>query len=102
TEPRTEAGANERVAPGMQFQQRPPMSRIGTVDRTNHAQIIRDSPNLGKQIAHPRTALAILLEREGRLQQIARLRREARSLGKGERFAVVALQQRLVVERVNL
>ena len=70
-DPRAHAGPHEIVAAGMQLHHRAAMSRVGAVDRMQHAQIVDMRCEFREQLADPQPALAVLLKLPGRLQQVA-------------------------------
>src|SRR5262245_901209 len=55
-----------------------------------------------KNVADPRAALAMLFEGERRFEQVAGARGKDARLGEGKRFAVVPLEERFVIERIDL
>ena len=71
------------------------------IHRLQHAHVVDAPAQIREDLAHLRPALAVLLELEWRLHQIAGL---ALVIGDGarQRLAVVLLQHRLVIEGVHL
>src|SRR5262249_55983253 len=101
-DPRAHAGPHEGVAAGVQFEQGASMSRIRAVHGLDEADIVYEPGQLGKQVANPHSALAMLVEFPGRLEQVEGLARNHFGTREGQRLAVVSLEQRLVVESVYL
>ena len=91
-DPRAHAGTDERVAAGVQFQQRPAVAAVRAVHRMDDAQFVGHARDVRKQFADPGAALAVLLELPRRLQQVAGLAGDDARLGKGQRLAVIAGQ----------
>ncbi len=65
------------------------------VHRREHAQVVRALRHVRKKLAHPLPALSMLRELPRRSEQLRRALVAAR-------FAVIALEQRLVVKRVHM
>ena len=102
SDPRTHARPDERIAAGVEFQQGSPVPRVGPVHRVDHAEVVHAPGQMREQLADRDPALAVLPEPERRAEQIPRLARHHPRLGERQGLAVVALQERLMVERVDL
>src|SRR4051794_18628873 len=68
----------------------------------DHADVVEAAREMREELAGPVAGLAMLREAEGGLQQVAGAARNDARSREGERLAVVALQERLVVEGVHL
>ena len=101
-DPRPHARPDERVAAGVQFEQRSAVPRVRAPHRIDHAQVIDVLSDMRKQIADPRPALAVLPKLPRRLQQVSGRRRENSRLRKRQRLPMIPFEQRLVIERVDL
>ena len=86
----------------MQLQDRSPVSRIGPVDGMDKAQVIDTLRQLRKEFTDPGPAFTILLERPRGLEQVTGWSKLDSWLGKRQRLAVVARQQWLGVEGVEV
>ena len=100
--PRTETRSYKLIATGMQFQKRSAVRRIGTVNRSQNAQVVYVLRDMWKQFTHRQTTLAMLMELPRRFQQSALLGK--RHIGQGEWWllAVVAIQQRFWIEGIHM
>ena len=78
------------------------MAAVRAMHRLDEAQLVNQARHLGEQLAHPHAALAVLFELPRRLEQIECFARNHLRAFERQRLAVVALQQRLVVERIHL
>ena len=78
------------------------MGGVGAVGAMNETDVIHMPRDVGKQFAYFVTALAIRLELPRRGEEVAGLGEGHLRLGKRQRLAVVALQQRLVLEGVHV
>ena len=101
-DPRAHARPDEVVAAGVQLQQRPAVRRVGAVQGVEDAEVVDQLGDVREERADHDPALAVLLELPGRAEQLARLGELDPRLGEGERLAVVALEEGLVVERVHV
>src|SRR4051812_43952922 len=97
-DPRSHAGADEGVAAGVQFQKRSAVPRVRAVHRANQAQVIDAAGDVWEQLADPGAPLAVLLELPGRAEEVAGFAGDDARLGERQRLAVVALEERLVIE----
>jgi hypothetical protein len=78
------------------------MGRVGAVDRLHQTEVVDLLREMREEFADPVATFAILLERPGGLQQVASGGELHAGLGDGARLAVVAREQRLGVERVEV
>ncbi len=101
-DPRAHARPDERIAAGVELQEGSAVPRVGPVHRVDHAEVVHAPGQVREQLADRDPALAVLPEPERRAEQITRLARDHPRLGERQGLAIVALQERLVVERVNL
>ena len=100
--PRPHARPNELIGARVELQQGAAMRRVRTVNGTQNAKVVNVLCDVGKQLAYRQAALTVLMKLPGRLQQVALLaERDSRKI-KRQRFAVVPIQQRLGVERVDM
>ena len=67
--PGAHAGTNKCVTPGVQLQQRPPMTRIRTMHGIDNTQIVDVPRNVGKQITHPGPRSTVLSKSPRRFKQ---------------------------------
>ncbi len=100
--PRAHARSNERVAAGMQLEQRPAMPGIRAVHAVEKAQVVDALTHMRKQLTHPGSRLAVLPKLPGAGQQVSRIRGHHAGFVERQRLAMIARQERLVVERVDL
>ena len=71
--------------------------------RVDHAEVVDAAGHVREQLADPaRRSGRAAANFNGEREQVARLARDDARLGERQRLAVVALEQRLVVERVDL
>jgi hypothetical protein len=101
-DPRTHARAHEVLAAGVDLEQRRAVRGIRAMQALDEAEVVDHLRHVGEELAHPSAALPVLTERPGAAQQVAGLGELHAWLGLRERLAVVPLQERLVVEGVDL
>ena len=70
--------------------------------RAHHAQLIRHLADVREQVTHIQPGLTVLFEIPRRLQRLADVVKLRRVDLRGERLAVVLLETRLVIERIDL
>ena len=99
-------GARARVAhprdAGVDLEERRTVRGVRSVQALHEAELIHDLRHVGEEFTHPGTALPVLAERPRAPQQVAGLGELHTRLGLRKWLAMVALQQRLVVEGVDL
>ena len=78
------------------------MTRVGRVHGLDETKIVDDACDIGKQLADPGSALAVLLKLPGRFEEVEGFAGNDLWTLEGKWFPVVALQERLVVEGVDL
>ena len=103
THPRPEYGEAVQPETGVGLKRRGRViGRVGD-HRANDCQLIRDARDVRKKVRDPQPALAALFELPIVLPKEADLPEERLGLlGRGERLAVILLEQRLVVERIEV
>ena len=101
-DPRAHAGADEIVAAGVQLEQRPAVRRVRPVHRVDERNVIHTGGHLREQTADRHPALTSRREFPVRLKQVSRCRKLDARLGEGQRLAVVAGQQWLLIKRVHV
>ena len=101
-DPRAHARSHEVVRAGVQLEQRAAVGGVGAVRAVDETDVIDMPCDIGKQLADLVPALAIRLELPRRGKEVAGLGKGDLRLGKRQRFAVIALQQRLVLKSVHV
>ena len=100
--PRANTRPHEVIAARMQLHHRPAVGRVRAMHRVDHAQVVDMLGDMREQFAHRNPALAVLLELPRRLEQVVRRRELNARLIERQRFAIVPIEQRLGVERIDL
>ena len=80
-DPGPHARPDERIAAGVEFQQRSPVPRVRPVHRVDHAEVVHAAGQMGEQLADRDPALAVPLETEWRPEQVPGLARHDARLG---------------------
>ena len=78
------------------------VGRVSAVQRVNEAHVVHALGDVGKEFAHGDTGLPVFRELPRRFEQRARLGELHPRLRTRVRFAVIAVQQRLGVEGIDL
>ena len=100
-EPRAERWAADLGVAGVHHQHRRLVVRDVGVHGADEADVVGAAADVRKQLAHLHAALAVLLERERRLEQAPGLP-FGRDVPAGQRLPVVLVEHRLGVEAVDL
>src|SRR4051794_18542961 len=86
----------------MQLERGATMGRVGTMERAEDAEIIDALGDVGEEFADGQSALPILFEAPRGLEQLAGLGKLDARLGEGIGLAIIALEQRLGVEGIDM
>ena len=101
-DPTTHAGPDKSVRTRVQLQQRSAMAGIGAMHGVEHAQLVGLTGDVREQFTGPKAALPVLAELPGRGQQVVGGAGDDTRLGEWQRLAIIAAEQRLVVEGVDM
>ena len=80
----------------------PPCAGLVPWTRVDHAEVVDVAGDLREKFADPEAALAVLRELPRRGEQIARRGELDAGLGEGQRLAVIASEQWLGIERIDV
>jgi hypothetical protein len=86
----------------MEFKQSTAVAGVGTMHGFDEANVIHALSEFGEEVADPGTGLAVLLEGPRGLEEIKGFPGDDLGAGEGQGLAVVALEQGLIVEGVDL
>ena len=95
-------GRTKLSLPVCSLSTRAAVGRVGAVQRMDEAEVVHAFGHVRKQFADPMPLSPCCCEFPGRVQQVAGRGELHARLGERQRLAVVAVEKRLVIERIDV
>ena len=100
--PRAEAGADEGVGTGVEFEQGAPVSFVGAVDGFDDTEIVGAGPDEGKEVTDHGAAFGAGAEFPGRFSEVGGFGKLDAGFFEGQGFSVIADEGGFVVEGIDV
>ena len=100
--PRAEAGADEGIGTGVEFEQGAPVSFVGAVDGFDDTEIVGAGPDEGKEVTDHGAAFGAGAEFPGRFSEVGGFGKLDAGFFEGQGFSVIADEGGFVVEGIDV